>query len=182
MGDGWGARACPNILLTAAGRFARQSTMAEKNDAQDPEVEKLRSFVTYRLARVQAKLNAQAMQILRARSELTLVEWRVTQLLRLLKTASMSQLARELQIDKGQLSRRIKSMVENGVVISEPDETDTRQQNLRLSAHGLAVNTEIFPTMQKRQALLMDGISDEDIATFLDVLEKIETATENRNP
>jgi DNA-binding MarR family transcriptional regulator len=153
-------------------------------DAQkDPKAgtEELRSFLTFRMARVQAKLNAQAMQLLRAQSDLTLVEWRVVQLLRLLDRASMSQLSREIHMDKGQLSRKIKTLVERGIVISEPDETDARQQILHLSARGIDLNTELMPMMRRRQKLLVEDISEGELEVFLKVLDKIDAATDNRS-
>jgi DNA-binding MarR family transcriptional regulator len=149
---------------------------------KDPNIgaDELRSFLTFRMARVQAKLNAQAMQLLRAQSDLTLVEWRVIQLLRLLNKASMSQLAREIQMDKGQLSRKIKTLVARRIVISEPDKADARQQLLHLSAHGIELNIALMPMMRKRQELLVENINESDLGVFYTVLEKIEAATEIR--
>lgn len=151
------------------------------SDDPKPTSEELRSFLTFRMARVQAKLNAQAMHLLRSQSDLSLVEWRVIQLLRLFDNASMSQLAREISMDKGQLSRKIKTLVERGIVISAPDEMDARQQKLRLSPRGVALNKDLMPMMRQRQKLLAEGISSDEMAVFLDVLKKIEAATDIRD-
>ncbi|WP_273498781.1 MarR family winged helix-turn-helix transcriptional regulator [Lentibacter algarum] len=141
----------------------------------------LTSFVTFRLARTQNKLNAQAIFFLKSECGLSLVEWRIIQLMRLFEGASMSKLAQEVQIDKGQLSRKISVMVSKGLVRTEPHETDHRQQKLSLTDKALDINAQMMPIMQKRQDQLVAEVTPEDLEVFFNVLTAIEKASEFRD-
>jgi len=69
--------------------------------------EKPSSFVTYRLAKLQSQLNAQGTAILKEKSGLSLVEWRVIQVIRMFEKPSLSQIAEHDQRDKEQLTLKI---------------------------------------------------------------------------
>lgn len=141
----------------------------------------LTSFVTFRMSRTQNKLNAQANFLLKSQSDLSLVEWRVIQLLKLFDGASMSKLSAEVQIDKGQLSRKINTMVAKGLIVAKPDARDHRKQNLHLTPKAKAVSDAIMPLMQKRQALLLAGVSEAELETFFKVLAVIDQAADERD-
>ncbi|MEM6386849.1 MAG: MarR family winged helix-turn-helix transcriptional regulator [Pseudomonadota bacterium] len=139
------------------------------------------SFVTFRLAKLQASLNAQATGLLKANSGLSLVEWRLIQILRMHKSASLSEIARIVQMDKGQLSRKIKAMVEKGLLRTETDKQDQRVQHLKLTAAAKRLSEKMMPTMEARQALLLADISADDLATFYEVVDKLDKASKQRN-
>ena len=141
----------------------------------------LTSFVTFRMSRAQNKLNAQATKILKSRSGLTLVEWRIIQLLKLFEGAPMTKLAAEVQMDKGQLSRKIAAMLDKGLLTATPDETDNRKQTLRLTDKAMAINAAMMPIMQKRQDMLVSDVTDEELEVFFKVLGKIDEAAEIRD-
>ena len=141
----------------------------------------LTSFVTFRMSRAQNKLNAQATKILKSRSGLTLVEWRIIQLLKLFEGAPMTKLASEVQMDKGQLSRKIAAMLNKGLLTATPDETDNRKQTLRLTDKAMAINAAMMPIMQKRQDMLVSDVTDEELEVFFKVLGKIDEAAEIRD-
>ncbi|MGC6530242.1 MAG: MarR family winged helix-turn-helix transcriptional regulator, partial [Candidatus Puniceispirillaceae bacterium] len=86
--------------------------------------EKPASFVTYRLAKLQSRLNAQGTAILKEKSGLSLVEWRVIQVIRMFDKPSLSQIAEHVQMDKGQLSRKIKVMIEKGLLNRQRNNDD----------------------------------------------------------
>lgn len=153
-----------------------RATMLDISDAQPAGVEGLRSVLTFKLARAQARLSAQASHLLRKHSDLSLVEWRVIQLLLLYGETSMSVLANEFEIDKGQLSRKINSMIDKGLVVSERDPSDQRKQILSLTSKSVAVAKHMKPIMDERQKRLRAAISDAELTSFLDVLAKIENA------
>ena len=66
----------------------------------DADTLPLQQFLTYRLSRVQAKLNAQATRILREASGITLTQWRIIALVGAAGQTRLSQLAREAALDK----------------------------------------------------------------------------------
>ena len=134
----------------------------------------LTSFMTFRLARAHNKLNAQISHYLRIYSDIGLVDWRVLRLLEAMGDTTMSQLS--------QLSRKIRGLVERKLVTSRVDQVDSRQQILRIDEAGRQLVRDILPKVQERQRLLVEGISQADLEVFLEVLAKIDAASETRDP
>ncbi len=140
----------------------------------------LASFLTFRLARTQNKLNAQATALLKARSDLSLVEWRIILLVRLYDDASMSKIAADVQMDKGQLSRKVAAMTKKGLIQTTPDDHDNRMLHLHLTPKALALAETMTPVMRKRQEFLVKGVDPDELEVFLNVLARIDVAAETR--
>ena len=138
------------------------------------------SFVTFRLARLQSSLNAQAIALLKSRANLSLVEWRLIQVLRMFDTASMTEIAAIVQMDKGQLSRKIAAMVKKGLLRVEKDKRDQRVQHLHVTQAAQEISAQMMPTMQARQDMLLKDVSKEDLAAFYRVVDSIEAASKIR--
>ena len=138
----------------------------------------LHQFLTYRLARVQAKLNTQANRILRATSGITLTQWRVIALVGAAGQARLSDLAKAAALDKGLLSRAVKTLVEDGSILTRTDENDHRAQVLSLSGKGQQIFERTLPVTRARQHRLREGLTEEELAVFRQVLDKLEIAAE----
>lgn len=145
----------------------------------DPESElPLRRFVTYRISRVQAKLNAQASRILHKTSGITLTQWRVIALVGAAGQTQSSKLSKEAALDKGLLSRNLKTLIEQGVVASRTDSGDHRVQVLSLTDKGRAIFEKTLPVTRARQTQLREGLTDEELRVFHKVLDHLEIAAE----
>ncbi len=144
--------------------------------------EHLTSFLTFRMARTQNKLNAQITHYLKVHSDIGLVDWRVLRLLDAMGNTTMSKLARLLQMDKGQLSRKIAGLVKRDLITSRTDDVDSRQQILHIDTAGRALVAHMLPKVRRRHEILIDGIPEKDIEVFLDVLARIDAASERRDP
>ncbi len=155
--------------------------MDKKPQKHSAEVTQLMSMVTFRLARTQNKLSAQMSHILRTRSDLTLAEFRVLRLLAVQPSTSMADLARQMAMDKGQLSRKIKAMRAQNLVDLTPNRSDNRKQDLCITSRGKAEVDALMPLSLRRQELLRRNISDEEMAVFLRVLDRLEDAAEIRD-
>ncbi|MEM6941336.1 MAG: MarR family transcriptional regulator [Pseudomonadota bacterium] len=147
---------------------------------EDPSYRAPTSFVTFKLARLQSQLNAQAMALLKSKSDLTLVEWRLIQVLRMFENASLTEIAEHVQMDKGQISRKITTMVRKGLLRVERDKQDQRVQHLQLTQAAEALSRRIMPTMQTRQRLLLADVSAADLQIFYEVVDKLEAAAQVR--
>ncbi len=157
--------------------------MAMQDDAQALEdVLSLQQFVTYRLARVQAKLNAQASRILKDAAGLSLTQWRIIFLLGTMGTSKSSDLTWISGIDKGLFSRKLKTLIASGLVQAETDQSDQRVQRLSLTDHGRDVFTATLPRMRARQTALQRNINEADLETFHRVLGQVEQAAEENDP
>lgn len=150
------------------------------SNEKDPGLRTPSSFVTFRLARLQSSLNAQAVATLKAHGGPSLVEWRLIQSLRIYGQASMTELAGLVQMDKGQLSRKIAAMVEKGLLRIEKDPQDQRVQHLHLTEAAQALSRSVMPIMEARQRHLLQDLSPEELAQFYSVLDRLEAASKDR--
>lgn len=135
-------------------------------------------FVTYRLARLQSRLNAQAIRLLRLHSKLSLTEWRIIGMTAIHGEATLSLLARETELDKGQLSRAVTTLVKKGYLRSKVNDADQRQNFLSLTDAGRAQHEQVLPVMRNRQAGLTETITEEEMKVLVRVIEKLEQAAE----
>lgn len=138
----------------------------------------LHQYLTFRLSRVQAKLNAQGARVLMDAAGLTLSQWRGVALVGAAGKTRLSDLARVAALDKGLLSRNVKNPVEQGVVISTPDDFDHRVQHLSLSAQGREIFDRALPVTRRRQHHLRARLTPEEIDLFRKVRDKLEIAAE----
>ncbi|WP_161594621.1 MarR family winged helix-turn-helix transcriptional regulator [Marimonas lutisalis] len=138
----------------------------------------LHQFLTYRLSRVQAKLNAQATRLLRDTSGITLAQWRVIALIGAAGQTRLSALAREAALDKGLVSRNLKTLIGDGLVSTRTDDSDHRAQILQLTRTGQDIYERTLPIMQARQKRLRDGLSETELESFRRVLDHLEIAAE----
>ncbi len=148
------------------------SSPAEKQDRQLV----LDEMITYRLARLQARLNAQATRILKENGGLTLTQWRILVLLDLRGEANLAQLVRETKFDKAQLSRAVKTMLQNGLLTSKANETDQRQILLAMTGTGRAAFEKALPHMRGRQQILLASLSRQQREDLFAALDRIEAA------
>ena len=133
----------------------------------------------YRLSRVQAKLNAQATHMLREASESPSL-WRIIAPIGAAGETRLSMLARHSALDKGLLSRNLKALVTKGIVLTKQDQTDHRAQLLSLSPKGKEIFQRTLPVSQKRQSLLNETLTQDELETFHRVLKKLEVAADAR--
>ena len=152
--------------------------MTSTNDTTGRFREGLPSFVTYRIARVQNRLNAQATALLRKHTELSLTEWRVMSLVNLRGAITASGISREAEMDKGQISRAVKPLIRKGLLETKEHAKDSRQTILRLSERGSEIVRRNSEVMRNRQERLTHNISQDELDTFYSVLDKLFENTE----
>ena len=153
--------------------------MATNETGLDTGAERpLQDRVSFRLARVQAKLNAQATRILKENGDLTLVQWRVLVMLQAIGQSTVGEIARETQFDKALISRTVQALVTRGLVTLHENANDHRQHLLNISAKGQSVFKSAAPHMFARQQALTNSMSDEQRHHLFDALDRLERAAE----
>lgn len=150
--------------------------MEDDANKPTPHTTELRQFVTYRLARLQAKLNSQAIRKLRENSEFSLTEWRIVAVSALSEDTTLSALTALTELDKGQLSRGVSGLVEKGFLTSTVNSDDHRRNVLSLTELGRAEHDRIMPVMRERQQGLTKELSAEDLATLQRCISLLEDA------
>lgn len=140
----------------------------------------LHQFLTFRISRVQAKLNAQANALLGEHAGLTLSKWRILALVGAAGETRLSELSRIAALDKGLLSRNLKLMVEDGLVASKQDDVDHRVQHLKLTETGQKLFEHTLPKMRQRQRKLREALTRVEIDALYSALDKLEVAADWR--
>lgn len=133
----------------------------------------LDGLLTYRLARLQARLNADAVQRLRSCTAVSLTQWRVMVAIHTLEDTTLAELVHALRFDKGQLSRAVAGLTAAGLVRAKVDKADSRRQRLRLTDDGAAEYAKILPRMRRRNADLTEGLTEGETETLFATLDKI---------
>lgn len=131
-------------------------------------------FLTFKIARLHNKLNAQAARRLREVCGLSLPQWRVLACIAVEGEISASQLIRFMNIDKGLLSRALKTLQNDGLVISTTSKVDLRVHWLELSESGKKVYKDVVPLMASRQARILSIMTEEERQAFESMLERLE--------
>jgi DNA-binding MarR family transcriptional regulator/N-acetylglutamate synthase-like GNAT family acetyltransferase len=106
-------------------------------------------------------------------SPFTLTEGRVVYELAHHETTTAAELARELDLDPGYLSRLLKGLEQRGHVLRRPAEADGRQAMLALSEQGEAAFAEINARSRVQVAGLLDPLGAEDQARLVEALATV---------
>ena len=152
-----------------------------KEPESDPDRETERSvetFLTYRFARVQARLNDQATRILQDHAGISLSQWRVLSLIGDRAGTSSSEIVARSGIDKGLVSRTLKTLNEAGLVRSETSQIDMRVQQHDLTPDGRALFDRTLPHMAQRQQMIQSAFRPEELEAFLAALDRLEWLAE----
>ena len=136
-------------------------------------IDQLQSLVTYRLSRLQARLNAQAQKLLEEHAGLSLSEWRVAVVLREAGEMSSADLVRLTQYDKAQISRTVHKLRGKGLIVDGRATPDMRVTRIKLTAGGIRVIDKALPIMRERQGSLLAGLTSAEQNALFDTLDKI---------
>lgn len=161
----------PNLICDY---FLARPFVEDRNANAEKILFGLPSFVTFRLAKVHFRLNAQAAAILAEKSKLKLAEWRVMATIEMNNKTTAADIARYTETDKGQISRSLKSLKGRGFIAVKGDERDHRTQNLNLTKAGRVEYEKLVGIMRKHQTQLTEGIDADDLSIFLSVLQHLE--------
>ncbi len=145
----------------------------------NPQLAQLSNFLTYRISRLHQKLNTQASKILSESVGVTLNQWRMIAFIGGAGNVTASKLVRYTAMDKGLVSRNVKSLIESGLVASSEHAKDNRVHVLSLSPEGQRVFDTALPMMRRRQENLRSDLSDDDVANLRRMLDILEIAADD---
>jgi DNA-binding MarR family transcriptional regulator/N-acetylglutamate synthase-like GNAT family acetyltransferase len=106
-------------------------------------------------------------------SSFTLTEGRVVYELAHHETTTASELARELDLDAGYLSRMLKGLARRGYLVRRPADADGRQTILALSEQGQAAFAAINARSRAQVASLLDPLGLDDQARLVEALATV---------
>jgi DNA-binding MarR family transcriptional regulator len=138
----------------------------------------LSTILTFRLSRLQASLNAQAADLLRRHEGVPLAHWRVLLILHDKLATTQKEVVELAAFDKGQVSRIVDRLIEEGLLVSESDADDKRVRKLHLTATALQMLARLIPLMRRRQQHLSSPFTDEEMKTFFDFLDRLDAVSD----
>lgn len=92
---------------------------------------------------------------------------------------TMSQLTDHLLVSNGNLTGLVGRLVEDGLISREIDPDDRRVQHVMLTAEGRAAFREMATSHEALVDSLFAAMSDEDMATLLDLTTTLNSALQN---
>lgn len=84
-----------------------------------------------------------------------------------------TQLAQVMPVDGSRISRVVTDLVEKDLLRRRRTREDRRIVMLGLTSKGLELTSQIFQSMQRYYAMLMEDISEEDMRVFMSVKDRI---------
>ncbi len=156
------------------------TTLTKRRWPKEAEDIPVQQFITYRISRAHAKLNAQASHILGQKCGLSLSQWRIIAQLAIVGETTPKTISRRADIDKGLLSRKLRKLIDDGLVNTRPDPRDQRQQLISVSDAGREIFDNTLPTMRQRQAHLLNSLTEQEERVLFKALEKISAAAGRR--
>jgi DNA-binding MarR family transcriptional regulator len=139
-----------------------------------PPIRDIRDLLTFRLAVLSSASDKIGSAWLQREFDLRVVEWRVLGVVAAEGPAQFRDIARALLMDKGQLSRLIKTLVTRKLIRSEPDRSDQRTIRLRLTAAGERLHTRVLARALERNGRVMSALHPDEAQTLFALLDKLQ--------
>ena len=139
----------------------------------DPTPANLTELFTFRLNRLASTHSRLAALINDRQYGLGMRDWRMLAMLGAFSPLSLSQLARETNIDKSLASRSASALIERGLVTRSADEADGRGVRLGLTAEGKALYRKVFRKAIARNELALSVLTPAERRTISVALGKL---------
>ena len=135
----------------------------------------LRDMISYQLARfVNVNDRLEQAHVSEAFG-ITLGEWRVFATIQFIGPVSLADLGRQMLVDKGQLSRMVRRLVERGWVSNHKTPGNRRSITLSLMPAGRKKYREIIAFVAKRNDVLQSVLTPRERAQLSSMVERLAT-------
>ncbi|WOK36363.1 MarR family winged helix-turn-helix transcriptional regulator [Sphingomonas sp. C3-2] len=148
-------------------------------DDRDPSLLRLDHFLPYRLSVASNAVSGRIARTYRKRHNLKVTEWRLIAILAETPRLTPQMLTRKTRMDKINVSRAAKALIERGLVSASPNGEDGRSHFLSLTEAGRALYGAVAPEALAMEQLLLSTFTEEERAQFAALLRRIEAAAED---
>jgi DNA-binding MarR family transcriptional regulator len=148
--------------------------------AHHPGIHDIRDLLTFRIAMLAAASDRVGQRWLSDEFDLRILEWRVLGIVAALEPVRFLTVAETLLVDKGQLSRLVKSLGERGFIDTETDSDDQRTIRLRVSEQGRAIHARVLARALERNERFISALEPEELGTLFALLDKLQPFITNR--
>ncbi|MBL4767712.1 MAG: MarR family transcriptional regulator [Rhodobacteraceae bacterium] len=156
--------------------------MAEQTLKQVKAEMPMQQMVTFRLSRLHAKLNAQAVRILKETAGISLSQWRIMVMIETFGKITPAEFVRRTGFDKGLISRTVKRMIKEGLLSSDLSKSDQRSHMIDITEKGTALFEKARPHMRHRQAHLLNSLTVSERKVLFTAFDKLELAMDDLEP
>jgi DNA-binding MarR family transcriptional regulator len=150
----------------------KKRSLAKPRESHEKEQFKLAEFPTHHIYAVHSLNNINLSDVLKPH-KISVMFWRVLGILQEKDGMNISYLAGRLSIDKSNLSRTLDAMVKQGLVAREAAGHDRRNVLLCLTKTGRRIVDQAYPDVAALIGDTMDGFSEEESRTFLNLLQRM---------
>ena len=147
------------------------STPAPSDNAHD-----IRDLVSFRLSRLVHINNRTGEKRFKTAHNLNLLDWSTLGLTYALDEPYFGDITRYLNVDKGQLSRSVKTLVAAELIESIPDSQDKRRTRLRLTEVGRVRHQEILDYAKSRNDIVLSCLSPQQVEQLDHLLGLLEAS------
>jgi DNA-binding MarR family transcriptional regulator len=133
----------------------------------------LEEFLPYRLSVLSHTVSTTIASVYEKRFGVSIPEWRVIAILGRFPGLSAVDVAERTLMDKVAVSRAVTKLIKNGRIDRQFADADRRRSILNLSEEGRKVHDEIAPLALQFENDLLDGVTDDDVATLNAVIDDL---------
>ncbi len=141
--------------------------------------DELHSIINVKLNVVNVKISRQIGQVVQSSANLRLPEWRIISLLSSAGAMSQSDIRGNIGMDKGQISRTVKSMLQNELLRFDGQNAQARNVRLCLTDKGREIYTRVGVMMEKHQSQVLAALSRDEKQSLYDSLLQIEKSVDS---
>lgn len=138
----------------------------------------IHSAISVKLNVVNVKISRQIGQAVQAKANLRLPEWRIISLLSSAGAMSQADIRGSIGMDKGQISRTVKSMLSNELLRFEGESGQSRNVRLCLTDKGREVHLRVNSMMEDHKAQVLSSLSQEEKQGLYKSLVEIEKSVD----
>jgi DNA-binding MarR family transcriptional regulator len=142
----------------------------------------LNSHIATKVAVLANRLSRSASRCYRAKYGIGVVEWRLTMFIGCVQETCANRICRETDLDKGAVSRSLNVLARMGIVSVSEDGTDSRRNRVSLTAKGRALHDQMVPVALERQRELVAGLTDDEVAAFADLVDRMQARVSDGEP
>ncbi|MGX1096127.1 MarR family winged helix-turn-helix transcriptional regulator [Amorphus sp. MBR-141] len=139
-----------------------------------PEIADIRDLVAFRVAMLAAANDRVGQSWMKAEHGVSLREWRVLGIIAALEPVKFGDVVHELQLDKGQLSRLVKALVDRRFVQNRVDTGDQRVSRLSLTPAGRDLHGVLLAKALRGNDRILAALSAAETETFIRLLDKLQ--------
>ena len=143
---------------------------------------RLADFLPYQLSVASNAVSTRIAEQYRARFGLKIPEWRVMAVLGDAGALTQRELTGATLMDKVAVNRACRVLEDRGLAKRRPNELDGRSHHLALTDEGRTMHSQIMPIAMTMEKELFSGFTEDEVASFRSILQRIRKATGDLDP